>query len=173
MPPFLLLLSFLFVCLFCFFFWSFRLFRVAPMAHENSQARGWIGAVVTGLSKSYSNAGSSHICDLHHSSGQGQIPKPLSEARDRTHVLMDASWVRQLLSHDGNVLLSFFQIIFLILNILIENLFSLAVCCLDKPCFRRKSGFCYQKWYFSFTLLPSTFKSLQVKEVGYWVYKIL
>ena len=33
------------------------------------------------------------ICDLHHSSHQCQILNPLSEARDPTHVLMDASWV--------------------------------------------------------------------------------
>ena len=32
----------------------------------------------------------SHICNLHHSSRQRQILNPLSRARDRTHVLMDA-----------------------------------------------------------------------------------
>ena len=30
----------------------------------------------------------SHVCDLHHSSRQCQIPNPLSEARDRTRKLM-------------------------------------------------------------------------------------
>ena len=34
------------------------------------------------------------IWDLHHSSQQCQIPNPLSEARGRTHVLMDTSWIR-------------------------------------------------------------------------------
>ena len=29
----------------------------------------------------------SHVCDLHHSSCQLQLPKPLSEAWDRTHNL--------------------------------------------------------------------------------------
>ena len=36
---------------------------------------------------------SSLICDLHHSSLQRQILNPPSEARDRTHVLMDTSQV--------------------------------------------------------------------------------
>ena len=33
-------------------------------------------------------------CDLHHNSRQCQILNPLNDARDRTRVLMDASWVR-------------------------------------------------------------------------------
>ena len=36
----------------------------------------------------------SHICDLHHSSRQCQIPDPLSEARDQTRLLMDTSQIR-------------------------------------------------------------------------------
>ena len=35
----------------------------------------------------------SHVCNLHHSSWQRQILNPLSEARDRTLVLMDTSQV--------------------------------------------------------------------------------
>ena len=35
----------------------------------------------------------SHIYNLHHSSWQHWILTPLSEARDRTCILMDASWV--------------------------------------------------------------------------------
>ena len=38
----------------------------------------------------------SHVCDLRHSSWQCQILNPLSEARDWTHILMDASRVREL-----------------------------------------------------------------------------
>ena len=34
-----------------------------------------------------------HICNLHHSSRQCQILNPLSEARDRTHILMDSSQI--------------------------------------------------------------------------------
>ena len=35
----------------------------------------------------------SHVCDLHHSSWQRQIPNPLNKARDRTCVPMDASQI--------------------------------------------------------------------------------
>ena len=35
----------------------------------------------------------SHVFDLHHSSRQHRILNPLSRAGDRTHVLMDTSWV--------------------------------------------------------------------------------
>ena len=35
-----------------------------------------------------------HVCDLHHSSGQCQIPDPTGKARDQTHILMDTSWIR-------------------------------------------------------------------------------
>ena len=37
---------------------------------------------------------SSHICQLHHSSPKRQIPDPLIEAKDRTRILMDSSWIR-------------------------------------------------------------------------------
>ena len=36
---------------------------------------------------------SRHVCDLYHSSQRHQILNPLSEARDETRDLMDASWV--------------------------------------------------------------------------------
>ena len=44
----------------------------------------------------------SHVFDLHHSSRQFGILNPLSEARDRTGVLMDTSRVSYPLSHYGN-----------------------------------------------------------------------
>ena len=40
------------------------------------------------------------VCDLHHSSRQHRILNPMSEARDRTHVLTDG--VPNPLSHNGN-----------------------------------------------------------------------
>ena len=60
---------------------------------------GWgqIGAVAASHSHSHShsNVGSdpSRVCDLYHSSKQRWILNPLSEARDRTCVLMDASQI--------------------------------------------------------------------------------
>ena len=43
----------------------------------------------------------SHICDVHHSLQQCQIPNALSETKDRTHILMDTSQVH-FLCHNGN-----------------------------------------------------------------------
>ena len=50
----------------------------------------------------------SHVYDLHQSSWQRRILNPLSEARERTHILTDTSTVcLLLLSHDGNSQASF------------------------------------------------------------------
>ena len=68
-------------------------FRATPVAHGSSQARGPIGAVAAGLWHSHSHVGSEPRLDLHHRSRQCWILNPLSEARDRTWVLMDASRV--------------------------------------------------------------------------------
>ena len=67
---------------FSFFFYLFAFSRAAPMAHGGSQARGRIRATAT--------LDPSHVCNLHHSSRQRWILNPLSEARDRTCILMDA-----------------------------------------------------------------------------------
>ena len=45
---------------------------------------------------------SSLICDLHCCLQQHWIFNPPREARDRTCILMDTSWVLNLLSHNGN-----------------------------------------------------------------------
>ena len=42
-----------------------------------------------------------HICDLHRSSRQHGIINPLKVARDPTGILMDSSWILNLLSHSG------------------------------------------------------------------------
>ena len=74
-----------------FFFLSFCLSRAAPTAYGGSQARDLIGAVAAGLCHSHSNAGSVLCLWPNHSPWQHQILNPLSEARDRTWILMDAS----------------------------------------------------------------------------------
>ena len=71
-----------------FFFWEHMtfifiyllgLFRAAPVACVDSQAKGWVRAAAA---------------VLHHSSRQHQILNPRSEVRDRTCVLMDANQIR-------------------------------------------------------------------------------
>ena len=47
-----------------------------------------------GSATATATAGSSLICDLHHSSQQHRIPDPLSKARDGTCILIDVSRIR-------------------------------------------------------------------------------
>ena len=80
---------FIYFLVFLSFFVIVAISWAASAAYGSSQATGGIGAIATGLHQSHSNAGSSHVCTLHHSSWHRQILNPLSKARDRTHVLMD------------------------------------------------------------------------------------
>ena len=73
------------------------------MAYGSSQARGQIGAAAA--SYRHSNTRSELLLRLHHSSWQCLVLNPLGKARDGTHVLMDTSWVGNLLSHNGNSLI--------------------------------------------------------------------
>ena len=68
-------------------------FSPTSVAYGSSQARSQIGATAAGLCHSHSNARSEPHLPLHHSSWQCQILNPLSQARDRTLILMDASGV--------------------------------------------------------------------------------
>ena len=70
------------------FFFFFGLFRATHVVYGSSQARGRIGATDTAMQDP------SRVCDLNHSSQQCRILKALSEARDQTFVLMDASQIR-------------------------------------------------------------------------------
>ena len=89
----------------------FFLFIAAPAAYVYSQARGWIGAAAA---------------SLHHSHIRSQLHlwptpwlmatpsfNPLSKTRDWTCILMDASWILNLVSFSGNSQPSFFLVSFL------------------------------------------------------------
>ena len=77
------LCSFFFLCV-CLFDISWA----APAAYGGPQARGPIRAAAASLRQSHSNAGSSRICNLHHSSRQCRILSSLSKGRDQTRNLM-------------------------------------------------------------------------------------
>jgi len=79
-------------CFFCFCF-CFLLFRPSPAAYGSSQARGQIRATAPAYTTATATWDPSCICDLHHGSQQRWILNPLSEARDRTCILMDTSWI--------------------------------------------------------------------------------
>ena len=72
-----------------FFFFLFVSFRATTRACGSSQARGWIRTYTTATAM----RDPSHICGLRCPSQQRWILNPLSEARDRTLILMDASQV--------------------------------------------------------------------------------
>ena len=68
-------------------------FRAAAAAHGSSQARGPIGATAAGLGHSHSNAGSKPRLQPTPHLMATPDPDPLSEAQDRTHILMYSSHI--------------------------------------------------------------------------------
>ena len=78
--------------LFSFFFFS--IFRATPMAYGSSQARIRIRAIAASLHHSHSNAESKPRLQPILQLMQSYILNPLSEARDRTRILMDTSHLR-------------------------------------------------------------------------------
>ena len=94
--------SSLLILLFFFFlvFLSFFL-RATPAAYGDSQARGPIGAVATGLHHSHSNTGPEPCLQPTPQPQQHRILNPLSEARDRTQVFMSTIPVRYCLAMKG------------------------------------------------------------------------
>ena len=86
-----------------FFSSSFVFFRAAPALDGGSQVRGRIrAAAASPYATARAALDPSCVCELHHRSWQHWILNPLSDARDRTHMLLGASWVCNLLSHSGN-----------------------------------------------------------------------
>ena len=75
---------------------------------------GQIGTAATSLHYIHSNNARSephlHICNLHFSLWQRQVLNPPSRARDRTHILMDASQVLNLLSTMGTPMSNYISV---------------------------------------------------------------
>ena len=75
------------------FFFFFFFFKATPAALRGSQARGWISAAAASLHHSHSNEGSEpHLRPIPQLMAT-LVLNPLSEARDRTCVLLDTRLV--------------------------------------------------------------------------------
>ena len=85
----------IFLLSFFFFFFVFFGGGGTPAAYGGSQARDPVGAVAAGPApQPQPTPDPSRVCDLHHGSRQRWILNPLSEARDQTRDLVDASRLR-------------------------------------------------------------------------------
>ena len=73
------------------FFFFLPFLGPLPAAYGSSQARGLIGAVAASLRHSHSNARSEPCLRPTPQLMAMPDPDPLSQARDQTHILMDAS----------------------------------------------------------------------------------
>ena len=91
------------------------------MAYGGSQGRGRMELQPLAYATATATPDLSHICNLRHSSGQCQILNPLSEARDRTCVLMDA--VRFISAEPQRELLSIYFIHYSVFVILASQFF--------------------------------------------------
>ena len=74
-------------------FFVFCLSRAAPMAYEGVELELQLQLQLPAYTTATAMPDLSRVCDPHHSSRQHRILNPLSEARDRTCVLMDTSGV--------------------------------------------------------------------------------
>ena len=86
-------LLFLFFSFLSFFFFCFL---GSPMQHMEVSRLGVeseLKLLATATATATRNLSSS-VTYIHHNSRQHRIPSPLNEARDRTHILMDTSWIR-------------------------------------------------------------------------------
>ena len=77
---------------FCFFGFFF-LFRAAPVAYEVARLGVQSELQLLPYTTATAVPDLSQVWDLHHSSQQRQLPHPLIDARDRTCILTDASWI--------------------------------------------------------------------------------
>ena len=90
----------LLLLLFVFFF------RAIPAAHGSSQARGQVETAVAGLHHSHSNTGSKPCPQSTPQITAMSNLQPTERGQGSNRILMDTSWVRNLLSHGGNSLSS-------------------------------------------------------------------
>ena len=110
--PLLLRVFFFFgLFVFCLSLFVCLPFKAESVAYGSSQARGHIRAIAAAVGRrdSHSNTGSEHHLQLPCSLWPCQILNLLSEARDRTCILMDTSWVLNPLSHNRNSTASVFK----------------------------------------------------------------
>ena len=84
----------LFLSFFVFCFCFCLIFRTAPAAYGSSRLRVESELQLPAYTTATETQDPSHVCELHHSSWQHQIPNPLSKARDQTSILMDTSQIR-------------------------------------------------------------------------------
>ena len=84
------------------------LFRAALVAYGNSQARDWIGAIAAGLHHSHSHSnGQIWAASVTNTTAYGN---PRSDARNRTCILVDASWLHYCWATTGTPAPSFFSL---------------------------------------------------------------
>ena len=77
-----------------FLFFTFvLLFRAIPVAYVISRAGVELELQLPACTAATATWDPSCVCNLHHSSHQCRILKPLSESRDQTLILMNHSWV--------------------------------------------------------------------------------
>ena len=90
------------VFLFSFFF--FGLFRDIPAVYGGSRRGVKMELQLPAYATATAMPDPNRVCDLHHSSQQCQIFKPLNKARDRTRIHMDTSQIHFLWAMTGTPL---------------------------------------------------------------------
>ena len=86
-------IAILLIVLDSFSFSFFFFLKAAPEAYGSSQVVVESELQIPASTTATAMWDLSHVCNLHHSLQQHQIPDLLSEARDQTRILMDASWI--------------------------------------------------------------------------------